>query len=149
MSERLGDGRPEGGHVLDRLSAYIDNSLGKAGQEKVRVHLEGCAECRADYLELLATRQMLRSMPAVVPPRAAEATPTAPVVVAVTGISGEATDSINQSAEVAPASQYAPTPGAVMNQSIAPTPVGPVIGVSTGGAISTTPGDAYLYQNKA
>src|SRR5438093_13629799 len=70
MSERFGEGRPEGGHVLDRLSAYMDNSLGEAGQERVRVHLEGCAECRADYLELLATRQMLHSLPTVAPPRA-------------------------------------------------------------------------------
>src|SRR5918911_2997820 len=57
-------------HVWRLLSAYIDNNLDKATHEEVRAHLEECPDCRADYIELRATRRMLRSLPVVPPPRA-------------------------------------------------------------------------------
>jgi predicted anti-sigma-YlaC factor YlaD len=60
----------EGGHIREELSAYIDGALGVAERESVHLHLEGCALCRTDYEELLATQNLLRSVPVVVPPRA-------------------------------------------------------------------------------
>src|ERR687884_1560437 len=69
MSNNKAGAGPER-HVWDLLSAYIDDSLDKATHEEVRSHLEECADCRADYIELRATRHMLRSLPVVPPPRA-------------------------------------------------------------------------------
>src|SRR5215212_8797527 len=57
-------------HVWDLLSAYIDNSLDTITHEEVRGHLEKCADCRGDYIELRATQRMLKSLPTVPPPRA-------------------------------------------------------------------------------
>jgi hypothetical protein len=69
MSKNRAGAGPEG-HVWDLLSAYIDNSLDKATHAEVLAHLEGCADCRADYIELRATQRILKSMPVVPPPRA-------------------------------------------------------------------------------
>jgi hypothetical protein len=71
----------DGGHIREELSAYIDGALGAAEHETVRVHMEGCALCRAEYEELSMTRNLLRSMPMIAPPRAFTLTEemTAPV----------------------------------------------------------------------
>src|SRR5438105_2390675 len=61
---------PESEHVYDLLSAYIDNSLDSEEHEWVRAHLEECADCRGDYIELRATQHILHSLPTVPPPRA-------------------------------------------------------------------------------
>ncbi len=63
------------GHVQDLLSAYIDKSLDETGRARVRAHLEGCADCRADLVELQATQRLLQSMPVAAVPRAFTLTP--------------------------------------------------------------------------
>ena len=60
----------EGGHIREELSAYIDGALGAAEHEAVRFHMEGCALCLAEYEELSVTRDLLRSVPMIAPPRA-------------------------------------------------------------------------------
>src|SRR5437762_4194521 len=60
----------EDGHVQALLSAYIDDDLTQAAHEQVRRHIETCPDCRADYIELRVTVQMLHIMPTVPPPRA-------------------------------------------------------------------------------
>ena len=60
----------EGEHIREELSAYIDGALGGAEYEAARLHLEGCAVCRAEHDDLLATRDLLRSVPMMAPPRA-------------------------------------------------------------------------------
>lgn len=62
-------------HVREQLWPYIDGDLPAAERDAVRAHLESCAGCRADYLEMRATRQMLSSMPVVPAPRAFTLTP--------------------------------------------------------------------------
>jgi hypothetical protein len=69
MSKNRAGAGPEG-HVWDLLSAYIDNSLDKATHAEVLAHLEECADCRADYIELRAAQRILKSLPVVPPPRA-------------------------------------------------------------------------------
>src|SRR5947209_6933463 len=64
-----------GGHVDHLLSAYIQKDLDPATRAEVLKHLQSCADCRADYIELVATRRLLRSMPTVPPPRAFTITP--------------------------------------------------------------------------
>ena len=63
------------GHVLDLLSAYIDRSLDEPERERVRAHIEGCADCRAAYVELQATMRMVQNMPVAAVPRAFTLTP--------------------------------------------------------------------------
>lgn len=63
------------GHVHDLLASYIDRSLEETERVRVRAHLEECVDCRADYVELQATRQMLRQMPIASVPRAFTLTP--------------------------------------------------------------------------
>lgn len=63
------------GHVQELLSAYIDKSLEEPDTVRVRAHLEGCADCRAEYVGLQATRRMLQQMPIVAVPRAFTLTP--------------------------------------------------------------------------
>jgi hypothetical protein len=62
-------------HVIDMLSAYIDGTLEDAERGSVRAHLEGCDTCRAEHAELLATRAMLRAVPAIQAPRSFTLTP--------------------------------------------------------------------------
>ncbi len=62
-------------HVVDLLSAYIDNALNPGERESVRAHIETCASCQADHETLLGTQFMLRSLPVVPPPRAFTLTP--------------------------------------------------------------------------
>jgi hypothetical protein len=60
----------KGEHITEQLSAYIDNALDANERESVRLHLEGCALCTVEHDEMLATRNLLRSVPMVAPPRA-------------------------------------------------------------------------------
>ncbi len=69
MSERF-DKRAVGEHVTDDLSAYIDNMLEASERHRVRAHIEVCADCKADYIELRATQQLLHAVLLVAPPRA-------------------------------------------------------------------------------
>jgi predicted anti-sigma-YlaC factor YlaD len=64
-----------GEHVTEMLSAYIDGTLEAAERDSVRAHLDGCAACRADHAELVATRAMLRAVPAIQAPRSFTLTP--------------------------------------------------------------------------
>lgn len=64
-----------GEHVVDLLSAYIDNALDPVERQSVSMHLDTCASCRTEHQELLGTQVMLRSLPAVAPPRAFTLTP--------------------------------------------------------------------------
>jgi predicted anti-sigma-YlaC factor YlaD len=43
------------------LSGYLDQALIQLDEQRVRVHLETCAECRATLEELAALRQAARS----------------------------------------------------------------------------------------
>lgn len=70
MSKRISDNQAGGEHVLEQLSAYIDNALDAGERERVRAHIETCDGCRTEYRELQATKQMLLSMPVARPPRA-------------------------------------------------------------------------------
>jgi hypothetical protein len=65
----------EGGHIEEQLSAYIDGALNPGERDTMRLHMEGCAECRAAHDSLLLTRSLVRSMPQVAPPRAFTLTP--------------------------------------------------------------------------
>lgn len=65
----------DGEHVTGLLSEYIDGSLGKEARAAVLRHLQSCADCKADYIELSATRRLMSRMPVVVPPRAFTLTP--------------------------------------------------------------------------
>ena len=56
-------------HVGDLLPGYIDNSLPDTELAIVRAHLDTCDACRADYVDLRATRAMLQQMPVVPTPR--------------------------------------------------------------------------------
>jgi anti-sigma factor RsiW len=62
-------------HVHEQLSDYMDGLLPGAEREAVRAHLETCVDCRADYIELRATRKLMQNMPAVTAPRAFTLTP--------------------------------------------------------------------------
>lgn len=68
MSERF-DKKAISGHVTDDLSAYIDNMLDESERHRVRAHIEVCADCKADYVELRATQQLLQAAPVAAPPR--------------------------------------------------------------------------------
>jgi anti-sigma factor RsiW len=60
----------EGGHIEEQLSAYIDGVLSPRERDTMRLHMEGCVECRTAHDSLLLTRSLVRSMPQVAPPRA-------------------------------------------------------------------------------
>ena len=65
----------DGEHVRERLSDYIDGALPSGEREAVRSHLEECADCRADYVELRATQKLMQNLPSVPAPRAFTLTP--------------------------------------------------------------------------
>lgn len=50
------------------LSACLDGELTQGEEQRVRVHLEGCAECRQAYEELARLQQMTRSLHFASPP---------------------------------------------------------------------------------
>lgn len=58
-----------GEHVIDLISAYIDNALDAGDRERVRAHIAACELCGAEHRELQATQQLLRAMPVQAPPR--------------------------------------------------------------------------------
>jgi anti-sigma factor RsiW len=62
-------------HVHEQLSDYMDGLLVSDVRDAVRSHLETCADCRADYIEMRATRKLMQSMPPVAAPRAFTLTP--------------------------------------------------------------------------
>lgn len=62
-------------HVTEQLSDYLDGLLPSDEREAVRVHLDECAECRADYTELQSTQKLLQLMPAMAAPRSFTLTP--------------------------------------------------------------------------
>ena len=64
-----------GEHVTDMLSAYIDGTLDDAERGPVRAHLEGCDTCQAEHAEIVATRAVLRAVPAMQAPRSFTLTP--------------------------------------------------------------------------
>ena len=56
------------GHYGTSLSAYLDGELPTAEFDNVFVHVQQCAECRADLQELDAARTAVRSLPGLEPP---------------------------------------------------------------------------------
>src|SRR5919202_1120065 len=60
---------PFGAHVRDELSAYLDGELSPGARRAVDDHLAACAECRAELEGLSRTRDLLRALPSVAPPR--------------------------------------------------------------------------------
>lgn len=52
------------GHVLDILSAYLDNELSEIRRQKVEAHLDECILCRSEYEGLQRISSLLRSAPA-------------------------------------------------------------------------------------
>ena len=61
--------------MTELLSAYIDHALDVREMRRVDSHLDGCDVCRAEYHQLLATKQLLAGLPAVAPPRSFTLTP--------------------------------------------------------------------------
>ncbi len=57
-----------GPHLGEGLSAYLDGELLPAEQASVVAHLEACAACRDELLEIDAARTALRSLPVHDPP---------------------------------------------------------------------------------
>lgn len=57
-------------HAVDEtmLSGYLDGELTQAAAQKVRLHLEDCAECRRLYEEIETMRDATRTTPFVGPP---------------------------------------------------------------------------------
>ncbi len=70
MSKRLDTRLNNSGHVIEQISAYLDGALDDVASDRVDAHLTGCAQCRAEYTEVRATRQLLRNTVTVPPPRA-------------------------------------------------------------------------------
>jgi anti-sigma factor RsiW len=70
MGNRVNNLSSNSEHVVEQISPYLDGALDDATSDSVRAHIERCDECRAEYMEMRYTRQMLRSMSAVPPPRA-------------------------------------------------------------------------------
>jgi anti-sigma factor RsiW len=54
--------------VRELLSAYLDGELTQAAAQRVRIHLEDCAECRAAYAELEKLRRVTAEMKFAGPP---------------------------------------------------------------------------------
>jgi len=50
-------------HLDDTLSAYLDDELAPAARREAEAHLAGCAECRAELVEVAAARQAIRILP--------------------------------------------------------------------------------------
>ena len=51
----------ESEHVGEMLSGFIDGELTQQGQQRVQLHLEDCTNCRADFAELKAVRDRIRT----------------------------------------------------------------------------------------
>jgi hypothetical protein len=70
MGNRVNNRTNDSEHVVEQISPYLDGALDDATSDSVRDHIERCAECRAEYMEVRFTRQLLRSASTVQPPRA-------------------------------------------------------------------------------
>jgi hypothetical protein len=75
MGNRLNNKYNNSEHVIEQISAYLDGALEDELSNEVRAHIDGCTECHAEYIEVRATRQLLRNVPAVQPLRAFTLTP--------------------------------------------------------------------------
>ena len=75
MGNRVDNRYENNRHVIEQISAYLDGALDDAVSSEVRAHIDDCSVCHAEYTEVRATRQMLRSVPLVQPPRAFTLTP--------------------------------------------------------------------------
>jgi hypothetical protein len=51
------------------LSAYLDEALAPAERASVAAHLEGCARCRGQLVELRATSRLIGALPPLAPGR--------------------------------------------------------------------------------
>lgn len=70
MENRANNRMSDSEHVVEQISSYLDGALDDTMGDYVRAHIESCVECRAEYVEVRVTRQLLRSVSAVSPPRA-------------------------------------------------------------------------------
>lgn len=50
-------------HVIEQLSAYLDGELSAAESAELRAHLDGCAQCRADFESLRRTAEGVKALP--------------------------------------------------------------------------------------
>ena len=50
-------------NIQDLLSPYIDEMTGAKETEAIKLHLDGCTRCQADYAALLSLRQTLLELP--------------------------------------------------------------------------------------
>jgi predicted anti-sigma-YlaC factor YlaD len=55
------------GKVQNLLSCYIDRELSGVDMLAIQRHLDGCSECRREYLTLLQVKRLLSEMPIVAP----------------------------------------------------------------------------------
>lgn len=55
------------GKVQNLLSCYIDRELSGVDMLAIQRHLDGCLECRREYLTLLQVKRLLSEMPIVAP----------------------------------------------------------------------------------
>lgn len=55
------------GKVQNLLSCYIDRELPGVDMLAIQRHLDGCPECRREYLTLLQVKRLLSEMPVVAP----------------------------------------------------------------------------------
>lgn len=56
--------------LREMLSAYLDRELPQASEQRVRLHLEECAECRQAHEEMLRVQQLTQSIRFPQPPEA-------------------------------------------------------------------------------
>lgn len=75
MGKRLDKKYNDSEHVVEQISAYLDGALDDAVSDEVRAHIDDCSKCHAEYIEVRATRQLLRRVHEVQPPRAFMLTP--------------------------------------------------------------------------
>jgi hypothetical protein len=75
MGNKLNNKYNNSEHVIEQISAYLDGALDDELSNEVRAHIDGCTECHAEYIEVRATRQLLRNVPAIQPLRAFTLTP--------------------------------------------------------------------------
>lgn len=64
-----------GPHVLDQLAAYLDYELPEDQRAVVREHLRRCPQCENELATLRATKQLLRDLPDMAPPRSFRLSP--------------------------------------------------------------------------
>lgn len=56
--------------LRELLSAYLDRELTQAEEQRVRIHLEDCEECRQAFEELARMQELTRSLEFEEPPEA-------------------------------------------------------------------------------